>query len=1368
MSHNLEQVSTLSLEEKRALVSELYAEELNSGAEMFRLSFAQQRLWFLAQLEPDNPAYNLPHNLRLTGVLNVNALEQTINAIVARHESLRTTFQTIDGQPMQLVSRATEVELPQIDLTGLPPAEREAEARQLATNEVRRPFDLRRDRPLRATLVRLDDYDHLLLLTMHHIVSDGWSMGILGRELSTIYEALATNQPINLPELPVQYADFAEWQREWLQGEVLQEQLSYWLNTLMGAPAELELPTDHPRPAQQSFHGASLSLTLSHELSRSLNTLSKCEGVTLYMTMLAAFQTLLFRYTGQEHLVVGTPIAGRNRIEIEGLIGFFVNTLAMRTNVSRNPKFLQLLGRVKAVALEAYAHQDLPFEKLVEELNPERNVNHTPIFQVMFGMQNSPSETMTVAGLTIKHMPVATDTAKFDLTLFVAETTSGLNCRFEYNTDLFEESTIARMLSHFETLLEGIVRDPDRHISQLPVLTPGERNQLLTDGNATRTDYPREECIQQVFEQQVKQTPNSIAAVFKDRQLSYVELDRRANQLAHRLRRLGIGPDKIVGLCVERSLEMLVGVLGILKAGGAYMPLDPTYPSERLSFMLEDSLVTVLLTQERLKEKLSADRAETILLDRDWEIIARESEAEGESRCTAESLAYVMYTSGSTGKPKGVCVTHRSVVRLVKNTNYVRFGQDEVFLQFAPLSFDASTFEIWGSLLNGSRLVVMPPGLVSVAELGEILKQHGVTTLWLTAGLFHQMVETKLESLSGVSQLLAGGEVLSVPHVELVARELSGCQLINGYGPTENTTFTCCYRIKADERFAGKVPIGQPISNTEVYILDNELEMLPRGVVGELCTGGDGLASGYLNDPALTAERFVPHPFSAKPGARLYRTGDRVRYRADGCIEFQGRIDHQIKLRGYRIELSEIEATLREHPAVQDAAVLARDLGQGNEHLVGYVVADLNHPEFQSNSKANELKEHLNKKLPDYMMPGFFVFLEKLPLTPNGKVDRRALPLPNGNRPGREETYLPPRDDLERRLARIWEKLFGIDAVGIGDNFFDLGGHSLLAVRLVSEIEREIGQRPPLASFFQAANIESLARLLREGLSSFSWPTLVEIQPSGSKPPLFCVSMPNVNALGYRSLARHLGPDQPVFGLQSQHPEDLDGEYSQVAVDRIATDYLEALRAVRPTGPYQFVGLCRGAHIAHEMARRLEQEGQEVALLGILDTWVGENTYNYFWHLEQYWIRLANLARLGVRQQLSFLKKKAGNALTDLGNHISTVAGAGSPRYKQNPLYDLYFPGPDFVPRTYEGRIAVFRVREQPRYRIRDQNLGWSKLARGGVDLHIIPGGHASVLKEPYVQGLAAELKNCLLRYSEQQLGNNDIGAELATVNTRN
>jgi len=1338
MSGSIAKVSDLSLEERRDLLSTLIDDEKGS-AETFPLSFAQQRLWFLAHLEPDNPSYNLPQILRLKGELNVDALEQTINAIIARHESLRTTFKEVDGEPVQIVSSEHKIKLGFTDLKRLPESEREAEAKRFAVAEVRRPFDLSRDYPFRAVLVRLDEDDHWLLLTMHHIVSDGWSFGIFTRELSNIYDAVVTDHEISLSELPIQYADFAEWQREWLQGEVLEEHLDYWLKSLAGAPARLKLPADHPRPAQQSYNGANVTLKLSPQLSKSLVELSQRQGVTLFITTLAAFQTLLFRYTGQEDIVVGTPIAGRNREEIEGLIGFFVNTLPLRTDFSGNPTFRELLGRVKEVALGAYAHQDLPFEKLVEELNPERDASHSPVFQVVFGMQNVPRDVPALNGLSITRVPLPSVTAKFDLSLSISETASGLNCWLEYNTDLFEETTVSRMLRHFEHLLEMIVADPDRPILRLPLLTPAERAQLLNGQNAGDSDFPKQ-SIHTAFEEQVARTPNSVAVVSEHGKLTYADLDRRANQLAHYLQESGVRRGDLVGLCIERSPEMLVSLLGILKTGAAYLPLDPSYPLERLLLMLEDGKINVLLTLDRHQETLPSHTARTVLIDKDWETIARGSADSFDTAATAEDLAYVMYTSGSTGKPKAVAVTHQSVLRLVKQTNYAKLGADEVFLQFAPLSFDASTFEIWGSLLNGGKLVLMPPGLVSLAQLGETIKHYGVTTLWLTAGLFQQMVETELESLRGVRQLLAGGDALPVTHVEQVARELKDCQLINGYGPTENTTFTCCYPVQRGERFAGNVPIGFPISNTQVYILDTEFEPVPVGVVGELYAGGAGLAIGYLNDAALTAERFVPNPFSAAPGARLYRTGDYARFKADSSIEFIGRIDHQVKLRGHRIELTEIEAALKQHAAVHDAVVVMRRSVHGNKHLTAYIIANSDLTEAKM---AGELKSLLRQSLPDYMVPSYFLFLEEFPLSPNGKIDRRALPAPPETRPEMEEAHIAPRDDLETRLARIWERVLEVQSVGVRDNFFDLGGHSLLAVRLFSEIEKELGQRLPLVSFFQGATIEYLAGLLRQGVSSISWPTLVKIQTDGSKAPLICVSMPNVNALGYRSVARYLGNDQPVFGLQAQYPEDLEGEHSQAAVDSIATEYLEALRAVQPNGPYQFIGLCRGAHIAFEMARRLEREGQKIAFLGIIDTWVMENTYNYFWQIEYHARRFAWLTLLSLKNKLSFVKRKAGNN----GETGLPVITAGSAGPKQKP-FKVYFPGPDYVPTRYGGRIAVFRARHQPRNRIRDFHLGWSKLAKGGVDVHFIPGDHSSVLKEPHVQGLAAALKKCL--HSEQ------------------
>jgi amino acid adenylation domain-containing protein len=908
-------------------------------------------LWFLDQLQPGSPFYNVPRTIRMRGALNVEALHQTLEALITRHESLRTTFATVGASPVQVITPTLSLTLPVVDLSKLPESEHEAEAIRLAAEEAFRPFDLSRGPLVRATLLRLGAEDHVLLLTLHHIVSDGWSMGVLFREFAALYEAFSQGKPSPLGELPIQYADYAMWQREWLQGEVLEQQLSYWKERLSGELPVLELPTDRPRPAVQSFRGTYQHVALPKELSAGLRALSRQEGATLFMTLLAAFQTLLARYTGQDDIIVGSPIANRTRIETEGLIGFFVNTLVMRSDLSFDPTFRQLLRRVKDVALGAYAHQDLPFERLVEELQPERGLSHNPLFQVMFALQNARGAAPELAGLTLSPLPVERVTSKFDLALFMWEEAEELKITMEYSTDLFEAATITRMLGHFRVLLEGAAADPDRRLSELPLSTDAERHQLLVEWNNTQTDYPRDKTVQQLFEAQVEQTPDAIAIVFEGERLTYAELNERANRVAHYLRARGVGAEARVGIMVERSMEMVVGLLGILKAGGAYVPLDPAYPQERLSFMLRDAAVPVLLTQSRLMESLPEHGAEVICLDTQWAEIATQSTEPVDGGATAESLAYVMYTSGSTGRPKGVAVTHRSIVRLIKDTNYVELSPREVLLQFAPVSFDASTFELWGCLLNGARLVVFPTHKPSLEELSRVLEEQRVTTLWLTAGLFHQMVDGHLEGLQGVRQLLAGGDVLSVPHVEQVLRELPDCHLINGYGPTENTTFTCCHRVAAGAPLNGSVPIGRPISNTQVYILDQHLQPVPIGVPGELYIGGDGLARGYLNRPELTAERFIADPFRTAPDARLYKTGDRVRYLADGTIEFLGRLDQQVKVRGYRIELEEIETVLAEHPAVEQAVVLAREDQPGDKRLVAYVTQNADYqpaPEEQA------------------------------------------------------------------------------------------------------------------------------------------------------------------------------------------------------------------------------------------------------------------------------------------------------------------------------------------------------------------------------------------------------------------------------------
>jgi amino acid adenylation domain-containing protein len=1328
--------------ERRALLADLLRKRTEKPIAV-PLSFAQKRFWFIAQLDPQSPAYNIARALRMTGCLSVSALRETLRRIVARHDALRANFDTVNGEPMQFIRRGSDVKVPIIDLQDLSASARELAARRLIAEEALRPFDLTKDHLLRASVLRLGNEEHILLLTIHHIVSDGWSLGILTREIATIYSAITEQKPVDLPVLPIQYADFARWQEKWLQSESLEKHLSYWRRQLAETSDVLALPLDRPRPAVQTFRGGHYSTSFSSRLHDAVAELSRRERATLFMVLLAAFQTLLMRYSGQRDIVVGSPIAGRNQVETEDLIGCFVNSLVLRTDFSGNPTFLELLRQVKETALEAYENQNVPFEKLVEELHPERSLSRSPIFQVMFALQTQPRSALRLPALSISPIERETEAAKLDLSLYMLAAEDGLEVYFEYNADLFNLSTVRRMAQHLQILLEEIVANPDRRISEFSLIDDAERRLLLVEWNQTRSEFPRNTCVHDLFEKEAARRPDAVAIELAGESMSYGELDRRANQLAHYLRKRGVVAEAAVGICAERSFEMIVGLLGILKAGGVYVPLDPHYPQERLSFMLEDAGASVLLLQERLRDRLPPKSATVIALDTDWKNIARESQEHLENHCTAENLAYMIYTSGSTGRPKGVSVTHRGVVRLVRETNYARFGQDEVFLQFAPISFDASTFEIWGSLLNGARLVLAPPGLPTLAELGELIKDRRVTTLWLTAGLFHQMIETEVRSLGAVRQLLAGGDVLSPRHAEKAAA-LSDCQLINGYGPTENTTFTCCYRVRAAEKFAGSIPIGYPISNTEVYILDAEMKPAPIGVAGELYIGGDGLARGYVNDAILTAEAFLPHPFSANRGQRVYRTGDRARFLEDGRIEFLGRLDEQVKIRGFRIELGEIETVLSQHPRVRECAVLTLSGPNGDKRLVAYFV-----PQTKRRAQPEELRVFLKQKLPAYMVPTFFVELEKLPLTANGKVERRALPEPEM---GRTELKgrVAPRTDAEERLAQIWTRILGRRDIGLRDNFFDLGGHSLLAVRLMAEIEREFGQRLPLISLFQDATIEYLAEILSKGADSISWPTLVEIQPGGPRPALFCISAPNVNALGYHFLARYLGSDRAIYGLQAQYPEDLLGEHSQAVVDKVATEYLVALRKAQLKGPYQFVGMCRGAHIAFEMARRLVDEGEKVALLGVLDTWVMENTYNSFWYVEYYFRRWADVARLGLRPQWNLIKRKANDVINAISGAVSGSSGANPPKPTKNPLHDVYFPGPDYAPRTYAGRISVFRARKQPFNRIRDEELGWGRLSTLGIDVHTVPGIHERLLREPSVQILARELRSRLLEDPDQ------------------
>ncbi|BDI19716.1 hypothetical protein ANSO36C_55180 [Nostoc cf. commune SO-36] len=1057
------------LNQKKSTIAPSQIQRQSRDSNYFPLSFAQQRLWFLSQLEPNNPFYNQPTALRLTGQFNIAILEQSLKEIIRRHEILRTSFTIVNAQPVQVINPAVELTLPIVDLQTLSTELQEQEVQKLAEQEAQQPFNLEQGLLLRVTILHLSAEEHVILFTTHHIISDGWSTGVLVQEIATLYTAFANYQLSPLPELPIQYADFAVWQRQYVTAEVLKTQLSYWQKQLASATL-IDLPTDYPRPPILTYQGATKSFLLSESVSTGLKAIAQQEGVTLFMILLTAFKVLLHRYSQQDDIAVGTAIANRNRAEIEPLIGFFVNTLVLRTNLGGNPSFRQLLKQVREVTLGAYAHQDLPFEQLVEELKPQRHLNRNPLFDVMFTFQNAPAQELQLPGLTLGLLSEQRQAAIFDLTLTMAETEQGLAGTIEYSTDLFYASTIERMLGHFQVLLAAIVAEPEQSVSSLPLLTASEQQQLLVEWNHTDTEYPQDKCIQELFQQQVERTPEAVAVVYDNQQLTYRELNAKANQLAHYLRSLGVKPEVLVGICLERSLEMVIGLLAILKAGGAYLPLDPAYPSERLAFMLEDAQVSVLLTQQKLAALLPQHQAQVVCIDTDWEKINQQSINQFINSASTENLAYVIYTSGSTGQPKGVQITHKAVVNFLSAMQQKPgLTPEDIFLSVTTLSFDIAALEIYLPLIVGARLILVSREIAT--DGSQLLKQlvsSQANVMQATPATWRMLLTA---GWSGTKHLkiLCGGEALdrSLAH-QLLERSQ---EVWNLYGPTETTIWSAVQMV--GEQTDAIVTIGRAIANTQFYILDQHQNLLPIGVPGELHIGGAGLARGYLNRPELTVEKFIPNPFNNSQFNRLYKTGDLTRYLPDGTMEFLGRIDHQVKLRGFRIELREIETIINQHPAVETNIVLMRE-DKSTQRLVTYIV-----PQPQQTLEITELRRFLESKLPNYMLPKAFVILEKLPLTPNGKVNRRALPAPDRTQLIQQSNFVPASTPVEQMLVSIWADVLGIDQLSVHDNFFDLGGHSLLATQLISRIRQILHLELPLRCLFEAPTIAELASVIQ-------------------------------------------------------------------------------------------------------------------------------------------------------------------------------------------------------------------------------------------------------------------------------------------------
>lgn len=1291
-------------QQKKLLVDALLKAE---RTETYRASLAQQRLWFLDQLQGPTSAYNVHVGLWLCGRLNLSALQLGLQAVVDRHDSLRTTFRLEGGELLQVVAPTCVVTLPLSDFADRP--EPYPPAYELAKQEVEAPFDLSKGPLFRFRLLRISAEEHVLLCVMHHTITDAWSMQIFTKELALLYEVFSNGRLPELPELPIQYGDYSEWQRAWFASDDVQKHLSYWKETLQHAPSVLELPQDRPRPAEQTLRGATHTFPLPAEIVSRIRSVATEHQATPFMLLLAAFKVLLYRYSGQPDVVVGVPVAGRSPLETEGLIGFFINTLALRDDLRGNPRFVDVLAQIRETTLAAFAHAEVPFEKVVEVLQPERDLSYSPIFQVMFSSIKSHVGSRNFGDLQLYPYVVDSSTAIFDLSMTLVEWMDGKwFTQIDYNTDLFDSTTIGRLQQHFCNLLQGIGVNPERHIADLPLLSADEERQLVVDFNKTRADFRGDLCLHHFFEQQVTRTPNAVAVICGHERISYDQLNRRANKLAALLRQQGVGPDVLVGLCADRSVAMLVGILGILKAGGAYVPLDPSYPKERLRCILEDSQLSLLVTQPDLEENFADTNLKWIDLNGDFSLIDAPQLSKTET--APKNLAYVLFTSGSTGRPKGVALEHRNAVNFIQWAQTLFTPEELAGTLFATsICFDLSIFEIFVPWSMGGA-VILAPNALAVSELptaGE------VTLINTVPSVMTELVRANAVPDSVVTINLAG-EALSSSLVRELYNQTRVENVYNLYGPTEAATYATYTHVGRD----ADVTIGRPIANTQAYILDRDFRLVPQGGLGELYLGGAGLARGYYGRPDLTAERFVRNPFSAEVGARLYRTGDLCRQRADGSIEYLGRLDQQVKLRGFRIELGEIESVIEKHENVQQAVAVLRE-NAGEKRLAAYVSAKSGRALVVS-----ELRQHVEKSLPAYMLPEAIVLVNEFPRLPNGKVDRHALPSPEA--PAR--TAIAPRDEVEATLTRIWEAVLGVQPIGVTDNFFDLGGHSLLAARLISQLQNVTGRKIPLSAIFRAPTIESLARLLASDSVSKPEPVVMQLHQGNGGVPFFAIAAPGVDSLGLALLARHVGEEQQVYKLQIPGPLVWERPFEREELRDLARKYVAAMRVVQPHGPYCIGGMCEGVLIAQQMILDLESQGEEVALFAIFDTWVLENSQiRPLWAIDYYLRRVREFPELPLKEQLLIL-----------GRALKRWAGKNGSHDNRWPK--AYWPGDSFQAPRFRAPVLLFKRPRQPYYYIRDPQMGWGERSSGGVEICQVNCRHFEILRQPHVRVIGERL----------------------------
>ena len=1369
MIYTKQQIETLSAQEKRAALAGLLKSKLNEPRS-YPLSLAQEGMWFQQQLEPKSPAYNLPLIFCIKGEIQAEMLQQCLDIIIRRHDVLRTVFRQEAGKPAQYPQPWHPVHLPVRDLDYTEGRDWKAEVLRLSFDQSREPIDLAAGPVFRIELVRVSETLHAMLMCIHHIVMDGWSIGVLLREFSETYLSLAAGKGSPLPALTVQYSDFVQWQRKRLQAATIGSQVDYWKARLQDAPPSLDLPADFPRPVVQTYQGATHSFALPSKLTDRLKAVSRASGSTLFMTMLASFYVLLARLSGQDDIVLGASVANRQRKEYSDLIGLFANTAPMRANLSGDPTFLEFLGRVRVDALTDYAHTDIPLARLVEELKPTRDPGRNVLFQAGFDFQNWPWPVIVGDGVTL--LDSNSGAAKLDLNLSLSVSSAGIGGQFEYSTDLFTENTIDRITTCFKQLLESITEHPETRVSELAILSSSGRRLVVHDWNQTFRAYPADSCIHELFEQQARNTPATCALVHGEVQWSYRELNTRANRLARRLSELGVGAESRVGLCAERSPELIAGLLAVLKAGGCYVPLDPLLPPERLAYCMEDSAVSVVLTTRATAALLPQTDAHIICLDSDEPLDESEEWHASPTAVTPGNLAYLIYTSGSTGRPKGVMVTHSSLVNYAcaAGAEFALAPGDRV-LQFASLSFDASAEEIFPCLLHGATLVLRTDEMLSSpAAFLEACAERQISLLDLPTAYWRELVTAVasdgIRLPSALRLVIIGGEAASPDTVASWRKHAPPhVRLLNTYGPTEATIVATSSELSSSvvsSESVQRVSIGRPISNVQAYVVDGWLQPVPPGVYGELLLGGEGVARGYLNRPELTAEKFLPDPFSLRPGARLYRTGDICRHLANGELEFKGRVDGQVKLRGFRIELGELESTLQSHPSVNHAIVLLREGRAGDRRLMAFVVCRGDRP-----AAVAELRDWMRQRLPDYMIPAGFVLLEAFPTTVGGKVDRQALlALSPETETSREAGPCLPRDSIETEMLDIWQRLLDNTSLGIRDNFFAVGGHSLLAIRLQAEVKRAFGVDFPLSALFEGATIERLSEVVRHSISravdadtgapifgsgeQLILPNdpLVPIRSGGALSPLFLVHPIGGGILCYGELARHLGADQPVYGLQASN--QFSGHRS---VQSIAREYVAAIRSLQEIGPYFLGGWSMGGVLAYEMAQQLGDQGQKVALLVLIDSFLFTPHEDVIDEVDLLFSFVEDLTASAGKQMPDLSRDDIPSAIDDCVRlSLSWLKSAhvlpqGIALHRFYEMWRVYRSNYEalirYEPRQYANKITLLEAASNDGAQPTPFEV-WQPLAPAGIDCSILPGDHYTLLTHPAAAITGSTIQQCL------------------------